>query len=629
MKTKRIFTSIILVGLILAGLPMASFGQVPRQAPIIGFTVPTDPTISQPSPNQGQVQEAFDFLSWQSFVALNWPADPQNRGFPNAAATVGGPGPVVWETFNDKYEVFQAGNPPPPPLPFNAPQQLPPGCGGASGAKVLRMVRKVSDEAVSTEVLDEFVQAMAGPLVDPQRNLIRYEIRMNLGERTYIDNLKLYNSRLQDQAAPITFPSTGTNALSEHAIEVKSAWKQLTQAEIASNRFYTSQAFLYDPSTTSPPAPATCSGPITMGLVGLHIAHKTQHQPNWIWSTFEHVANAPTQGQQIPSGATYNFYDPQCTADGAACDPNCVPLPQQNLNQGAQTCRAGQNISQVVRLTPIPDGTGQMPDGSPVPNTQALNTQWQAALAGTVWANYELVSTQWTETNGDVLPAMLANTSMETYFQDNSFGSCIMCHGTAMTASQSNTADKSFLLGSAYPHSSLLRQRPARSIALDFAGQAEQVGSGTPNGTVRVTGSAQVDGDFNLGTAKLAVRSVLREENGAGELLADTTGTSFLPVNLSPAQGSTDTKVVFETPGTAQPQLRVEVMKPDPGKGLLEFTLTATGATIPKGPALCGSGAAPTTILTSSLTLVDGTHVPVTVTLMHPWQCNGAQLKTP
>jgi len=361
----------------------------------------------------------------------------------------------------------------------------------------------------------------------------------------------------------------------------------------------------------------------------LHIAHKTQHQPNWIWSTFEHVANAPTQGQPIPSGATYNFYDPQCTANGAACVPNCVPQPQQNLNQGAQACPAGQNISQVVRLIPIPDGTGQMPDGSPVPNTQALNTQWQAALASTVWANYQLVSTQWTESNGDVLPAMLANTSMETYFQDNSFGSCIMCHGTAMTASQNTAADKSFLLGSAYPHSSLLRQRPARSVGLNFAGQADQVGSGAANATVRVNGSAQVDGDLNLGTTTLAVRSVLREDNGAGELLVGTDGTSILPVNLSRAQGSTDTKVIFESPATAQPQLRVEVMKPDAGKGLLEFTLTATGATIPKGPTLCGSGTAPSTILTTRLTLVDGTHPPVTVMLVHPWQCNGAQLKAP
>ena len=75
----------------------------------------------------------------------------------------------------------------------------------------------------------------------------RYEIRLNLGEWTYINSAQLYNSQLQDQAAPINFPSTGTNALSQQAIEVKSAWKELTPAEIASNRFYTSQAFSLRP----------------------------------------------------------------------------------------------------------------------------------------------------------------------------------------------------------------------------------------------------------------------------------------------------------------------------------------------------------------------------------------------
>ena len=133
---------------------------------------------------------------------------------------------------------------------------------------------------------------------------------------------------------------------------------------------------------------------------------------------------------------------------------------------------------------------------------------------------------------------MLANTTMETYFQDNSFGSCIACHSMAMTASQNNPADKSFLLESAYPQSSLLRETPDRSVALNFAGQAEQVGSGAANATVRVTGSAVVDGDLNLGSAALAIRSLLREENGAGELLADTDGTSLLPVNLSRARAA-------------------------------------------------------------------------------------------
>ena len=41
-----------------------------------------------------------------------------------------------------------------------------------------------------------------------------------------------------------------------------------------------------------------------MGLVGLHIAHKTQHAPQWIWSTFEQVDNY--------KGPDPSFNDPAC-----------------------------------------------------------------------------------------------------------------------------------------------------------------------------------------------------------------------------------------------------------------------------------------------------------------------------
>src|SRR5262245_37888370 len=203
LATPRLY--VVLAGLgSLVWLAAVSRGQ---QTPVISFNVPTDVSVSSTSPTQGQLQADFDLFSWQSFVALNWPADPQQRGFPNTAASIGGPGPVVWETFNEKYEVFQPGNPPPAPPPFNNPQQLPPGWNATSGVKVLRMTGKVSAEALSADALDEFLQAMAGPLLDTQANLARYEIRLNLGEWTYINSASLYNSQLQDAAAPIDFPS--------------------------------------------------------------------------------------------------------------------------------------------------------------------------------------------------------------------------------------------------------------------------------------------------------------------------------------------------------------------------------------------------------------------------------------
>jgi hypothetical protein len=45
-----------------------------------------------------------------------------------------------------------------------------------------------------------------------------------------------------------------------------------------------------------------------------------------------------------------------------------------------------------------------------------LNGAFRKLLSGSVWANYELVGTQWADEDG-VQPPFLANTSMETFAQ--------------------------------------------------------------------------------------------------------------------------------------------------------------------------------------------------------------------
>jgi hypothetical protein len=67
-----------------------------------------------------------------------------------------------------------------------------------------------------------------------------------------------------------------------------------------------------------------------LGLVGFHIAHKVhahnlreypdEPSAQWVWSTFEHVNNAPIEGD-VTAGKKYNFYTPDCkTATGQACE---------------------------------------------------------------------------------------------------------------------------------------------------------------------------------------------------------------------------------------------------------------------------------------------------------------------
>ena len=164
----------------------------------------------------------------------------------------------------------------------------------------------------------------------------------------------------------------------------------------------------------------------------MHIGTKVSGALQWVWSTFEHVDNAPTQGEPATK-AHYNYYDPSCT-DCVVNEP-----PAQPWNPAVPT-----TPSHIERVIPIDD------------NAKSLNTSYQNALAnlvaGSVWVNYELVSTQWptaspdtqcvssdfqcTDPTGNPAPSFLANTTLETYIQGSvpqTSSSCIHCHNNSAT----------------------------------------------------------------------------------------------------------------------------------------------------------------------------------------------------
>src|SRR5262245_40668463 len=69
------------------------------------------------------------------------------------------------------------------------------------------------------------------------------------------------------------------------------------------------------------------------------------------------------------------------------------------------------------------------------PWTRALNDTMQQKLAGTVWANYRLVTTQWPCLDGLLIFCHVTNSVAETYIQGHHLlGSCMNCHRTARTA---------------------------------------------------------------------------------------------------------------------------------------------------------------------------------------------------
>lgn len=405
--------------------PTASLPQGCNPAsPCPGSTCPTAITTAAAAvpadacPRFGEVQSDVDVFAWNSFIALNWPADLTTCAADTQTSILGGAGPRVWETYVSDTDVFVAGG---SPVAWCAPElaarlRAPRPLGGLS---------KVA--AASAERLPDIAEAVGGVLTDQNGRFVRYEIKINLDEYNYLVTNHLWNKAGQ-QGKTIDFPQGPDDQPSRcgempcgpvGAMEIKAAWKVLSQNEIDGGRFYTTQAVVFNDEQGSP-SPGT--NPVTMGLVGLHILHKTATQSTWFWSTFEHVDNTTT-----------SFFDPSCTT--------CVANQQTAKQPYTELTTDGTPINkgvQVVRTHSIESTDSSAPE---------LNTYYQGLLAGSVWANYQLISTQWATGGAPAgTPAVLANTTLETFVQEQS--SCLGCHGSAQTAVGTN-ADFSFLLGGA------------------------------------------------------------------------------------------------------------------------------------------------------------------------------------
>ena len=391
-------------------------------------------------------QPFVDNLAWYTFIALNWPA-PQTltqRGVPDRQNVIGGVkgggggeggdpsmpiGPTVWETYKDTDDIYL--NPPVRPKSFDAVESIPQPCLLKARANPAAARRTLTQTAKVSDVLRDFKQAFTmQPLIDQNGQKVWYEIKVNRAYYDYVVNNRLYDSR--NQTGAISFPSSSNTTGETAAIKVKAAWKLMggpgSKQPDDFRKFYTTQAFVYDPDTN------VCSVQ-TVGLVGIHIVMKTALLPQWSWATFEHVNNAPDQQAGPVAGVQYNFYNPACTT----CPVNTPP-----------TSPASTTPTQVMRVVPV--------------SSDAPNPIFQAALkalrADNVWQNYMLVDAQWSGTRTPLgvpsQPKFLANTTQETYLQQpvvdaGSPHGCINCHGTFAA-----NKDLDFQLFKAYPHSANL-----------------------------------------------------------------------------------------------------------------------------------------------------------------------------
>jgi hypothetical protein len=424
-------------------------GNVPEQVLLPGLGLPG--SFSTPL----EIRPYFDYFSWESFIALNWPAATGSRGVPdqpgnssvflNAATGT----PVVWGTYKDSFDLF--GQKDQRPSSWESPNSLVSPCPNApAGQKTLIFTSKGNTPLMQT------TQAFSFPLIDQRANLVYYDIRYDQAQYNFIrgqdsdptswlyllKNLQPKENAQFGVQMPMT---TMTPTPTLGSIMVKAAWRISTPKDDP-NRFYTTNAQIYNPTTQS------CT-PTTVLLVGLHIAHKIDPFTEWVWSTFEQMDNVPPDKDILPQPTPppngYSFNNgtgtPQTTG-GFDYKPAAAPTPCPSPGDPSKPC---PKPVQVTRVNPIPT----TPAGQ---STREVNAFYQQLLKGTVWQYYQLVVTQWPFNpgigpgnpfmlmqNGGVYPVNAGsafpangavNTTMETYFQaqNDAAGaggnSCMSCH---------------------------------------------------------------------------------------------------------------------------------------------------------------------------------------------------------
>ena len=427
MKKLIVVTALLLT----AGLLLTHAAPQNKSTPppiVLSSAIPGDVNVTAQTVSIDAFQPDFDVYSWNSFIALNWPPGPDGNADPKKTIGSNGDNDTVWEHYRDVSDIFLTGGARPT---WNGPVNVPDACKSLNkGNLPVVMLMQIGKNLLTPSVVSATSQPFnTGPIIDQHGVFTRFQILVNKTMFDYILSNSLYLKAGQKAfTPPVNFtPGSIDNTgktLVEGAIMVKTAWKVIAPADKA--RFHSESVLVYTPASENPKYPARCTKQ-TVGLVGMHIGHKTKDAPQWLWSTFEHVDNVPTDAD-VKSGklkASYSYYSPKCKA----CKVNQVPPRPWNPTM------ASTFHSQIVRMNQF-----NMPIYAA--SAAARNADAQKLLKGvnpkSVWQNYELISTMWPtdpkQPFGAPAPTFLANTTLETYIQGtvpNVSSNCIECHNNA------------------------------------------------------------------------------------------------------------------------------------------------------------------------------------------------------
>ena len=393
--------------------PVAEVTAGPAPIPItISPAVPSELNGSGGGAPKATLQQAAAF-AWQEFIALSWPAVAQTGGIgqrdtPDPKCRFGDPsctGPLVWQTFRGKVEIFPGkGTPPGYPSQGQGDKSfgydaLPsynygfavPACDTPPPAATAWINLDETDQISLDSMFAGVAPTTATGNSAPQ--LIRFLAKANRTEYVYVAGNQWYGGvpgaikqatatyLAQNQTSP---PAGSTQYVSLPAgtIEVKAGWRVLDPTELASGRFTTATARYYE-NSQSP-----CYRQATFGLVALHVIQKTPTAPYFIYATFEQTDNILTAKNTPVEDADGNLNQPLPPC-GPGQSPPCPTTPGVTLDDTATVSDGG--VPPQVELVPANASycTGSTAS-PPAYQLYYLNSSGQIALprAGFICINY-------------------------------------------------------------------------------------------------------------------------------------------------------------------------------------------------------------------------------------------------
>lgn len=447
--------------LLAALVAVPAIGGAATPAPVVSVTpdVPSD----IPGGARNASLQAASLFAWQEFIALNWPAKAGQRDAPDLAQKFGAAtsGPLVWHTYRSKSEIFPGANSKDvvphgymsgaPSFGYNDPPQYQyagspiPACAMQGKVNVPAWINLDEGSQIGLNLMYAGAAPAAPTPLNSRPQLIRFLAKANLAEYAYVaQNQYWYDASGSPRYMAVQnfrsaqrngFPVKGAFIkLPDGSFEIKAAFRPLSAAETASQRFYTTTVRYYEGGNTP------CFREAQWGLVALHIIQKTPSAPAFVFATFEQADNL----QQTIAGKAVavededgNIVHPATTATTPALSyKDSASSPLVSIQPaGAANCSTDGDSH--LFYTNVPNGgvpSGKIcvnqRDHAIPPAVIAVNKVAHAAMAAysktngvanSPWAYYKLVNVQAYPFNkADIVSDPNSPRNAATYYQANS-----------------------------------------------------------------------------------------------------------------------------------------------------------------------------------------------------------------